>query len=80
MNEEDKAFYWRCAYCGERIMEGDVVFIQEGSMSGNTPVFSKSIPFHKQCFSNYLKENGNSLFKLNKEKRTIWSTSYDSYD
>jgi hypothetical protein len=46
----DKAFYWKCVYCGGRIREGDVVFIQEGFMSGNTPVFHKSHPYHLKCY------------------------------
>lgn len=53
--EDEKAFYWECVYCGKRIEEENVVFVQQGFVSGNTPVFNRSFPYHEKC---YLLRNG----------------------
>lgn len=48
--ELDKAFYWKCCICGYPLRDNqDIVFIQEGIMSGNTPVFHGSKAHHRKC-------------------------------
>ena len=48
---EEKAFYWKCQECGERLEDGeDVVFVWNGVMSGNTPSLFWATPYHKKCY------------------------------
>ncbi len=62
---DDKAFYWKCYYCGQTLKDGDeAVWLYDTLMSGNTPVHLKGKAFHKQCFSNWFNEKGNWLFKM----------------
>jgi len=71
MKDEEKAFYWKCHYCGKRLNSGDeAIFVYDTLMSGNTPVHHKSKAFHRQCYQNWFDEKGNWLLETIRREAT----------